>query len=187
MNTFSGMPPESTEAARRKKIVELRAVASSHVMCRKAKTAHGSSEQEGCAARSRQGSVARVSKQRAHSVRSAAAAAVTRVLFEQHDRFPRRSVRRVREDSRGDDASEVVREVVRRVEAAVLGAVAPALPAGGTAGKEAEKFNYRSMRPLTRGCRPPTPFGERPSPCAYRRSPSDSPRSQSFSEPPVHF
>jgi hypothetical protein len=30
-------------------------------------------------------------------------------------------VRRVREDSRGDDASEVVREVVRRVEA-VLGA-----------------------------------------------------------------
>ncbi len=36
--------------------------------------------QEGCAARSRQGSVARVSKQRAHSVGSAAAAAVTRVL-----------------------------------------------------------------------------------------------------------
>ena len=47
-------------------------------------------------------------------------------------------MRRVREDSRGDDASEVVREVVRRVEAAVLGAVAPALPAGGTAGKEAQ-------------------------------------------------
>jgi hypothetical protein len=48
-------------------------------------------------------------------------------------------VRRVREDGRGDDASEVVREVVRRVEAAVLGAVAPALPAGGTsAGKEAQ-------------------------------------------------
>jgi hypothetical protein len=37
-------------------------------------------QQEGCAARSRQGSVTRVSKQRAHSVGSAAAAAVTRVL-----------------------------------------------------------------------------------------------------------
>jgi hypothetical protein len=85
-----------------------------------------------------------VSKQRAHSVRSAAAAAVTRVLFEQHDRFPRRSVRRVREDSRGDDASEVVREVVRRVEAAVLGAVAPALPAGGTA--RASKRRHRAPR-----------------------------------------
>ena len=35
---------------------------------------------EGCAARSRQGPVARVSKQRAHSVGLAAAAAVTRVL-----------------------------------------------------------------------------------------------------------
>jgi hypothetical protein len=45
--------------------------------------------------------------------------------FEQHDFLD--DVRRVREDSRGDDASEVVREIVRRVEAAVLGAVAPAL------------------------------------------------------------
>ena len=45
---------------------------------------------------------------------------------------------RVREDRRGDDASKVVREVVRRVEAAVPGAVAPTLPAGGTAGKEAQ-------------------------------------------------
>ena len=45
---------------------------------------------------------------------------------------------RVREDRRGDDASKVVREVVLRVEAAVPGAVAPPLPAGGTAGKEAQ-------------------------------------------------
>ena len=41
---------------------------------------HTGPELNGCAARSRQGSVARVSKQRAHSVGSAAAAAVTRVL-----------------------------------------------------------------------------------------------------------
>jgi hypothetical protein len=40
---------------------------------------------------------------------------------------------------------------------------------------------------LTRGCRPPTPFGERPSPCVHRRSPSNSPGSRLFSEPPVHF
>ena len=39
---------------------------------------------------------------------------------------------------RGDDASKVVREVILRVEAAVPGAVAPPLPAGGTAGKEAQ-------------------------------------------------
>jgi hypothetical protein len=45
---------------------------------------------------------------------------------------------RPREDGRGDDACKVVREVVRRVEAAVLGAVALVLPAGGTAGKEAQ-------------------------------------------------
>jgi len=51
----------------------------------------------------RQGSEARVSKQRAHSVGSAAAA-VTRVLS---STFPSSidDVRRVREDSRGDDAS----------------------------------------------------------------------------------
>jgi hypothetical protein len=56
--------------------------ASSHVICGKATdgTRDQSYTQEGCAARSRQGSVARVSKQRAHSVGSAAAAAVTRVL-----------------------------------------------------------------------------------------------------------
>jgi hypothetical protein len=55
---------------------------SSHVICGKATdgTRDQSYTQEGCAARSRQGSVARVSKQRAHSVGSAAAAAVTRVL-----------------------------------------------------------------------------------------------------------
>jgi len=47
--------------------------------------------QEGCAARSRQGSVARVSKQRAHSVGSAAAAAVTRVLTFEQQTFPRRA------------------------------------------------------------------------------------------------
>ena len=47
-------------------------------------------------------------------------------------------VRRVREHSRGNDAGEVVGEVVRRMEAAVGGAVAPALPARGTAGKEAQ-------------------------------------------------
>ena len=34
---------------------------------------------------------------------------------------------------------------------------------------------------------PPLQCDSRPGPCAYRRSPSDSPRSQSFSEPPVHF
>jgi len=44
--------------------------------------------QEGCAARSRQGSVARVSKQRAHSVGSAAAPAVTRVLTFEQQTFP---------------------------------------------------------------------------------------------------
>jgi len=51
-----------------------------------------------------------VSKQRSHSVGSAAAAAVTRVLSSTISSTI--DVRRVREDSRGDDASEVVREVV---------------------------------------------------------------------------
>ena len=57
-------------------------IASSHVICGKATdgTRDQSYTQEGCAARSRQGSVTRVSKQRAHSVGSAAAAAVARVL-----------------------------------------------------------------------------------------------------------
>ena len=62
-----------------------------------------------------------VSKRRAHSVGSAAAAAgvapLTRVLSSVRDLL--HDVPRVREDRRGDDASKVVREVVRRVEAAV--------------------------------------------------------------------
>jgi len=52
-----------------------------------------------------QGSVARVRKQRAHSVGSAACDAGGRVLSSKHDFLD--DVRRVREDSRGDDASEV--------------------------------------------------------------------------------
>jgi hypothetical protein len=86
--------------------------ASSHVIRGKATdgTRDQSYTQEGCAARSRQGSVARVSKQRSHSVGAAAAAAVTRVLSSTISSTI--DVRRVREDSRGDDASEVVREVV---------------------------------------------------------------------------
>ena len=74
----------------------------------------------GCAARSRQGSLDRVSRRR--GPRRAAGASL-----EQRDLLD--DVCRVREHSRGHDAGEVVGEVVRRVEAAVGGAVAPALPA----------------------------------------------------------
>jgi hypothetical protein len=91
-----------------------------------------------------EGSVARVSKQATRSLSRVSRRGGRRDTgFEQHDFLD--DVRRVREDSRGDDASEVVREVVRRVEAAVLGAVAPALPAGGTAGKA--KRPHRARKP----------------------------------------
>jgi len=85
--------------------------------CEKKKT-HGSGTQEGCSARSRQGSEARVSKQRAHSVGSAAAAAVTRVLSSTISSTM--CAASANEDSRGDDASEVVREVVRMLYVARL-------------------------------------------------------------------
>jgi hypothetical protein len=90
---------------------------SSHVICGKDRRHTGQSykifsylilselQTGGMRGSSPQGSVARVRKQRAHSVGSAAAAAVTRVLSSKHDFLD--DVRRVREDSRGDDASEV--------------------------------------------------------------------------------
>ena len=60
-----------------------------------------------------------MSKQRAHSVGSAAAAAVTRVLSSTIS-STMSCAASANEDSRGDDASEVVREVVRMLYVARL-------------------------------------------------------------------
>jgi hypothetical protein len=98
--------------------------------------------------RDARGSEARVSKQRAHSVGSAAAAAVTRVLSSTIS-STMSCAASANEDSRSDDASEVVREVVRMLYVARLH------NGTGTSVRahdppRADSFSHAAMLPLAR-------------------------------------